>query len=203
MTIELYVENVPADVTGAIQLPIERGPGNFILFQSSTAPVTLTLMYDGVREVWAGAVGGIYIRRIKPWTNMRVDGAIGTQVTYWVGTEHNAKDETDIRVLTASLAGTIQTADAPAGVLNATAGPTAVAHAAAVTVPANANRRRITISSIDSNPGFLYIQSVGAAVAQQGIPIGPGQSVVVRGKYAFDVRNDNAAAQSFTKFEEQ
>jgi hypothetical protein len=202
VTVERYVEVVPQsnDAVPA-QLPLERGPGNFLLVQTSSQPVTVTLFFDGVRELYQNVSGGIYIRRVKPWANLRIDGPIGTQVTFFHGNEVTDKDETDIRLQIATITGTTLVNVAPATTLNPTATVNVLSGASAQ-VAANPNRRRITISAPDNNPGFIYVQTHGALQARQGVPIGPGGSYVVNGTYTFDVRNDNAAAQNFSTYEE-
>lgn len=165
MTIERYVEQVPQSNDAAPkQLPIERGPGNFLLFQSSLANVTITLFYDGVKEVFANVNGGVLCRRVNAWQNMRIDGVIGTQCTFFYGTENVDKDETDIRQQVAVLAGVSAVADQPAAVIT-NAPVVACPNAAQTTIfPVNNARRRISFSFLSNaaiGAGTVFARTVG------------------------------------------
>lgn len=202
MTIERYVEQIPADQTGVIQLPLERGPGNFLLFQSSLANVTIQLIYDGVREVFANVNGGIYVRRVKPWQNLRIDGAIGTSCTFFIGTVDGIDtDETDIRQQVAVLAGVSATADQPA--TSMTESPLVVAANAALTpiVPANFLRRRVTLT-VDPTfaAGIVFARKV--AGVNNLIPMQAGISYVFAGFYGVSIRNDTGAPANIYVCEE-
>lgn len=202
MTIERYVEQVPADQTGVIQLPIERGPGNFLLFQSSLANVTITLIYDGVREVFANVNGGIYVRRIKPWTNLRIDGAIGTQCTFFVGSVDGIDtDETDIRQQVAVLAGVSATADQPATSMSET--PVVVAANAALTpiVPINFLRRRVLLTVDPLFAGGIVYARRSAGVNNL-VPMQAGIGYGFSGFYAISIRNDTGAPANIYVCEE-
>lgn len=191
MSIERYVEQIPADQTGLITLPLERGPGNFLLFQSATVNVTVTLMYDGVREVFSNVNGGIYVRRVKPWSNLRIDGPVGTPVTYFIGTENVDRDETDIRQQVAVLAGVSSTADQPAAALTDLAPVVCGTGALTPVVPVNNGRRRFTLS-IDSLGGIVFARKVGGA--NNLLLMQPGMTYAFSGFYGVSVRNDSGTA---------
>jgi hypothetical protein len=204
MTIERYVEQIP-QTTDAVpqQLPIERGPGNFLLFQSSLANVTITLMFDGVREVFANVNGGIYVRRVKPWANLRIDGVIGTQVTYFIGTENVDRDETDIRQQVAVLAGVSATADQPAASITDTANVAVPNAALTQIVPQNFNRRRVAISfpsnsAIGANTTFFR----KATGVNNVLEVQAGVIYNFSGSYAVSVRNDSGGALTALVMEE-
>jgi hypothetical protein len=182
-----------------IQLPIERGPGNFLLFQSSVNNVTVTLFYDGVREVFANINGGVYIRRRKPWFNLRIDGAIGTQCIYFYGSVEVDSDETDIRQQVAVLAGVSATADQPAITVTELALRACPTGAQTSVVPVNLARRRVTLS-IDAAGGNVYARRVGGA--NKLLLIQPGQIYQFNGFYGIDVRNDSGTATNVYIFEE-
>jgi hypothetical protein len=195
MTIERFVENVPSDVTGAIQLPLERPGGNFLLFQSSLALVTISLIYDGPREVFANVNGGIYVRRIKPWQNMRIDGPIGTQITFFYGNETTDKDETDIRQQVAVLAGVSAFADQPAAVISNK--PTvAVPNTAQTTIfPVNNGRRRIAFSFASNAvipANTVFARTVGGG--NNLFEIQPGVLYNDNIFAGLDIRNDSGGA---------
>lgn len=188
MSIERYVEQIPADQTGAIALPLERGPGNFLLFQSSTVNVTVTLIYDGVREVFANVNGGVYVRRVKAWSNLRMDGPIGTPITYFVGTENVNRDETDIRQQVAVLAGVSSTADQPANALTELAPVVCNTGALTPVIAVNNGRRRFTLS-IDAAGGIVFARKVGGA--NNLLLMQPGMTYAFSGFYGVSVRNDS------------
>lgn len=204
MTIERYVEQIPADVTGALQLPLERGPGNFLLFQSSLANVTITLMFDGVREVFANVNGGIYVRRIRPWQNLRIDGAIGTQCTFFIGSvEGIDTDETDIRQQVAILAGVSATADQPATAVTElpnVAAPNAAG--TAIFVP-NFLRRRIGFSLLSNAAwvaGTVFFRKTAAGANL--FEVQPGVIYNMVGFYGGFLRNDSGGALTVMLVEE-
>jgi hypothetical protein len=201
MTIERYVEQVP-QTTDAVpkQLPIERSSGNFLLFQVSSALVTITLFFDGVREIFANVNGGIYVRRIRPWQNMRIDGPIGTSVTYFVGSETTTRDETDVRLQTAILAGVSATADQPASVVTDTPAVAAVAGVTTIVVPQNLARRRVTLS-VDAGGGNAVFARCGAFVNNL-LVMEPGMTYQFNGTYAISVNNPGAANINIYVFEE-
>jgi hypothetical protein len=190
MSIERYVEQIPATANGAIQLPIERSTGNFLLFQSSLNNVTITLMGDGTREVFANVNGGIYVRRVKPWTNLRIDGPIGTLVTYFVGSTVVIEDETDIRQQVAVLAGVSAVADQPAGALTDT--PPVVVNAGATTnvIGNNFARRRFSLS-IDTAGNVVFARKAGGA--NDLLLMEPGMVYQFNAFYGVDVHNPGAA----------
>ena len=205
MTIERYVESIP-QTTDAVpkQLPIERGSGSFLLFQLSTALVTITLLYDGVKEIFSNVNGGIYIRRVKPWKNLRIDGAIGTSCTYFVGAQVNDRDETDVRLQTTTIAGVTATADQPAAALNDN--PTVAVAATGITpvFPANLARRRVGVqfpsnSAIPANSVFLRVHGG----ANNLIEVAAGVIYNFSGTYGVDCNNTTAAGLTALISEEQ
>lgn len=201
MTVERYVEQIPQSSDAApVQLPLERGPGNFLLFQTSNALVNITLFFDGVKEVFAQVNGGIYVRRVKPWSNMRIDGAVGTQCTFFYGSEATDKDDTDIRIQVASIAGSVLTQEQPSATI--VDNPLVACGNAALTAvaPANLLRRRITLST-DAGSGVVYARKHGG-----GNNLAPMQAGVLyefRTTAAIDVRNDSGAGVNVYVFEEQ
>jgi hypothetical protein len=204
MTIERYVEQVPQSIDAVPQqLPIERGPGNFLLFQTSTSNITITLMFDGVREVFANVNGGVYVRRVKPWQNLRIDGAIGTQVTYFVGTENVDRDETDIRQQIAVISGVTATADQPAQAMTDTPNVAVPNGALTQIVPVNNARRRVQIS-FPSNSAIpantVFIRRAGGVNNLQEVQAGVVYPFV--GFYAISVRNDSGGALTALVLEE-
>ena len=205
MSIERYVELIPQTTDAVpVVLPLERGPGNFLLFQLSSASVNVTLLGEGVREVFAGIVGGLYVKRVKPWKNLRIEGAVGTQVNYFIGNENVDRDETDIRLQTTLIAGITATADAPAATLNDT--PTVAVPNTALTpvVPANLSRRRVGISFVSNaaiGAGTVFFRKAGGV--NNLLEVQAGVQYNFSGTYGVSVRNDSGGALTAMVAEEQ
>jgi hypothetical protein len=204
MSIERYVEQIPqSNDTVPAQLPIERGPANFLLFQVATALVTITLMEDGPREVFANVNGGVYIKRVKPWKNLRIDGPIGTQVTFWVGNENVDRDETDVRLQVTSIAGVTATVDTPAASIADK--PTVPLPDGAQTAifPANLTRRRISFSLLSNSVGWaansVFARKAGGA--NNLFEVQPGQIYNDTLTAGMDIRNDCGAALTVMVYE--
>ena len=205
MSIDRIVEQIPADVTGLIQLPLERGPGNYLLFVTSAANVTIQLLDalgGGVRETFAAVNGGVYVRRVKPWGNMRIDGPIGTVCTYFYGNADTDRDETDIRQQVAVISGVTATADQPAVAITDKA-PVAVPNAAQTNIfGVNNSRRRISFSFASNAvipPATVFARKAGGV--NNLFEIQPG---VVYNDAIFagiDIRNDSGGALSALIYE--
>lgn len=134
--------------------------------------------------------------RGSEWTYLRVTSASVQLLAIFVGDE-------DLQFNNAvTVTGTASVSINPSSVVTATAALTAVVTATASTIAANAARRRITIAGAVANTGYLYVQSVGSAIAGGGVPIGPGMFVEFDTTSALDVRNDSGASQSFSTLEE-
>jgi hypothetical protein len=205
MSIDRIVEQIPQSADAAPKaLPLERGPGNFLLFVSSLANVNVTLIYDGVRETFTGINGSFIIRRVKPWQNLRIDGPIGTVVTYYYGTEDVDRDETDIRQNVAVLAGVSATADQPANTVASTAPVvTAAGGANHQLFPQNLARRRMTVFLDPNSPCTVYLRTTGGA--NNIAYIQPGQYLQFTGFYGIDYSDTLLAAaggNTFYLFEE-
>jgi hypothetical protein len=199
MSIERYVESIP-QTNDAIPkpLPLERGPGNFLLLQVAGASVTITLMGDGVREVFANILGGMYVKRVKPWKNLRIDGAVGTGVTFFVGNELVDRDETDIRLQTSVIAGVTLTADSPADNLTDAPAVNTIAGQAALFAQ-NLSRRRLTVFADPGNTVTVYGRAVGKLNNIAQFP--PGSATELKGRYALDY-SSAAINQKLYLFEE-
>lgn len=83
----------------------------------------------------------------------------------------------------------------------ATPAANVIATGAALAIAANASRRRLTISSLSTNTGSVFVQANGAG-AGRGIELQPGMSVEIKTTAAVDVRNDSGANQTVMQFEE-
>jgi hypothetical protein len=130
------------------------------------------------------------------WTYLRITSPVTQVITLFVGDD-------DMQFNNAvTVTGTAATTVQPSATITATVAPTVVATGASSTVAANASRRRITIAAAVANTGYIYVQSVGAAVNLGGVPIGPGQFVEFDTNAGLDVRNSTGANQSYSTFEE-
>ena len=203
MSIERYVELIP-QTTDAVpqQLPIERGTGNFLLFQLASAVVTVTLLGEGVREVFSNIQGGLYVKRLTPWKNLRIDGAVGTSVTYFIGNEKVDRDDTDIRLQTTIIAGVTATAAAPAASVTALA-TVPVGNAAQVNIfPQNLTRRRISFS-LPSNQTWaantVFARKIGDA--NNLFEVQPGVLYNDEITFGLDIRNDSGSALTVMRYE--
>jgi hypothetical protein len=198
VTIERYNETIPA--IGAGVGPIERGPGNFFLLLSSTNPVNVRLHGAGVSERFDNVVGGIVVRRVRSWANLRLEAVAGTQCIFFYGTELVDKDDTDIRIQIAALTGVSAVADVPSGAVTDTA-PVVCNNAVQTNVAAvNQNRRRVTLAMQSTASGTVFVRKAGGV--NNLIPLAPGAVLEFKGTYALDVRNDSGAAQTVYVLEE-
>jgi len=201
MTSEVLQQAVGAGAT------VTFGRGRiFNLLQASSA-VSITLETKSTRG------GQTQVRKfsnipagskftLKPgeedWTFLRLTSAAPQTVTLFVGDD-------DMQFNNAvTVTGNAQVTTTP----NSTFGPLAVnldgnlATASAVTVPANAARKAITVSSPPTNTGTVYIQGNGMGAGPHGIPLQPGTFETIVNIGSFDVRNDSGATQYLTFTEE-
>lgn len=196
MTIERYVESIP-QTTDAIPkvLPLERPSGNFLVLISATAAISVTLINDGVREVFANITGGLYVKRIVPWKNLRIEGVIGTAITYLYGSMNVDKDDTDVRLQIATIAGTTGTADVPATTIT-DAVNVAVPNAAQTAIfPGNGTRRRINFSFASNaaiGANTVFARKAGGVNNLYEIQAGVSYGDAIIG--GMDIRNDSGGA---------
>lgn len=197
MAVERYIETIQA--LGAGTAPVERGTGNFLLVLSSTANVTVSLVGGGMTEKYANISGGLYIRRMKPWNNLRIDGALGTQVAMFYGHEPTNRDETDVRLQIATLSGIVSVADTPAGALADTPAIATAAGQHQLFVQ-NLGRRRMTVFADSANTTTVYGRKAGGANNIAAFP--PGSATEIKGTYAMDYDDASAGGQKLYLFEE-
>jgi hypothetical protein len=132
---------------------------NSLVFLSATAAVNLRIENAGTGERFDDVTGGIYIRRIKPWSQCRFLGAAGTSVEYFVGTEFNDKDETDIRLAVTAIAGSVSVIDAPTTVISDTAPVIVPDSTQTPIVPVSLTRRMVRITVDTATAGVVYLRS--------------------------------------------
>lgn len=195
MSINSFTEIV--DASGQKRL---SGNNNFLFLISATAAVTVQFSRGGTQEIFTGQIGGLQVARVKPWDYAFFIAAPGTSLTFYYGAALVREDASTLQQQIATIAGTVPVVTSPASALS-TPAATVVGTAAASTIAANLLRRRITICSLSTNTGSVFIQTVGAG-AGRGIELQPGQFVEIDNTVAMDVRNDSGANQTFTVFEE-
>lgn len=194
-TLERRSETIPA--TGRIELP----RGNSFIFLSATAAVNVRLQNGGHSEGVDGATGGVRIRRRQPWDNLYIIGPAGTTVVYFIGTDENDQDLTEVFLQSTVIAGVTAVALAPSATV-ASPDDNALPAATTETIAANPLRRRITIGCLSTNTVGFRVQASGANDAS-GIEVQPGTFVEFQTTAALDIRNnDGAIATSYYIFEE-
>lgn len=195
MSIEQVTQVIPA--TGQLPLP----PGNYFLLISTTAALNVRIQKAvGNSEGCNGIVASLLLQRVETWQQLVMIGAAGTNVTFIYGVATVREDVTDIRSQIAVISGTSAFAEAPAATLS-TPASLVVVTANKQTVAANLLRRRITVSNQSTSTGSVFVQTA-AAGAGIGLELQAGQSVEIRGTYAFDLRNDSGGNCTVGLFEE-
>jgi hypothetical protein len=187
--------------TGVVKLP----NANFIFVISSTGNVALQLIRTGLRpgaaqENYNGQLAGLQISRTNAWDFATVTAAAGVAITFMYGNASVRDDVTLFNQQIAVISGVTAVAFQPSSTV-ATPAAQAVANANKVSLAANLLRRRITICSLSTNTGSVFVQAP-AAGAGIGIELQPGTFTEFDTTAALDVRNDSGAVQTITTFEE-
>lgn len=195
MSIERYSRTIPASGV------IEHSNGNFVLLLTATAAVNLRADRQGWSEGFNGITGGVLIRRIKPWDGIQIIGVAGTTVEYIVGQEVVEKDETDIRLQIATIAGVAAFSEQPSATFVTTVANTDILTANSADVAANLSRRRITVVADSANTGSLRVRDQ-AATTDGGIELQPGMFVELKTTAAFRILNNSGATQAYSLQEE-
>lgn len=194
MSIERRSEVIPA--SGELSTP----RNNFFLLLSATGTVNMRAEGRGTSERFDGITGGILIRRVNSWDFMTITGAAGLTVVYLVGTELVERDETDVRLQIATIAGTASVADSPASALADTAAVALPDATLTAVVPVNLTRRRVTITVDADALTPVYARTAGGA--NNLLEMQPGVAYEFRGTYAISIRNDSGGATTAYVFEE-
>jgi hypothetical protein len=173
--------------------------GRYFFIRSATSAVDIeTQGNPGSPARFIGVGAGARFGPVaegQGWKLLRVTSA-GAQIV-----EIIISDDGDFEVANAvTVTGAVSIAESPSSAL---ASPAAVARGTggADTIAANLSRRRITVSSLSTNTGSVFIQAVGAG-AGRGIELQPGQVIELKTTAAFDIRNDSGASQTYSTFEE-
>ena len=193
MGIERFSRTIPT--SGAI----ETGRGNFALLLSASGNINVRAEDGGSAEGFDGVSGGLLIRRVKPWDNLRLLGAAGIAVEYILGHEVVDTDETDVRLQIATIAGVAAVRFQPFSTVTDRAPVAAANGAQSVLFAANPLRQKIRVF-VDANNGVTFARTVGGA--NNICNLQPGSSYDFPGLYGLDVRNDSGAVANFYIFEE-
>jgi hypothetical protein len=195
MSIERFSRTIPA--SGAIEIP----RGNFCLLLSATGSVDLRLENGGSAEGFSGISGGVLIRRIKPWDQLRILGAAGITVVYFVGYETTDRDEADIRLQIATIAGVASVSTYPFQTITDRASVTVATATQSTLFAANTLRRQVRVFVDENNAGSCYARAAGGG-ANNLVNLQPGSAYTFAGIYGLDVRNDSGANATFYICEE-
>lgn len=172
--------------------------GRFFMVKSATAALTVECeRSDAQPVVFANVGAGIQYNALDAgkWQRMKVTSVVAQVVEIVISDEASVSFAN-----TVSVAGGVTITETPSATLS-TPAVDAVANTSALSIAANAARRRITICSNSANTGSVFIQAAGAG-ANRGIELQPGTFVELKTTAAIDVRNDSGAAQNITRFEE-
>jgi hypothetical protein len=201
VTIQRYTQTIPAN--GLVEIP----SGNFfLLVAASGGSVEVAITQGGTRERFPGAIGGLYVKRVNGWDLIQITGAAGVVIEYWHGSENVDRDETDIRLATSVIAGSVSINELPAGNITDTAPVVCGPGAQTPLIAANAARKRVRFSIDSANvdggttASHAYIRKAGGAQnLQEAVP---GFEYEFKNTSGFDLRNDSAGNYTVYIFEE-
>lgn len=194
MSINRYTPTIPASGV------VESQGGNFMLLLAASGSVSLRLENGGHAEQFNGVAGGLLVRRVIPWDNARILGAPGVTLEFFYGNNFTDKDETDVRLQIATIAGVAATRLQPFSSVTNRA-PVAAANGAQSTLfAANALRQTLRVFVDENNAGTCYARVVGGANNIANLQ--PGSVYTFPGLYGLDVRNDTGSVANFYIFEE-
>src|ERR1043165_3128457 len=140
---------------------LELQGGNFILLLTASSPVQVRVERGngGHAEVFDNISGGFLIRRLMPWANLRLLGTAGAAVTFMYGTAETDKDETDIRLQIATIAGVASVAMSPTNNVADTPAVAAANGAQSTLFAPNALRRSLRVFVDENNAGTCYART--------------------------------------------
>lgn len=103
----MSVEKRTTDID--VNTPLRLNQGNFFFLLEATGAVNVSINGNGFAEKNTGVT--VFKRRtLKVWENMLVEATGPTTITYFIGTAINDKDELDVPLSIASIAGAVITA---------------------------------------------------------------------------------------------
>lgn len=196
MSINRYTPTIPASGV------IETQTGNFFLLLSASGNVSLRLENGGHAEQFNGINGGLLVRRIKPWENARILGAAGIALEFLQGSDFVEKDETDVRLQIATIAGVAATRLQPFGAVTDLAPVALTQSQNAELFPPNALRQRITVCVGPNNPDIATCRVHGPGVNTIRY-LQPGVEYTFAGIYGAHVFTPaTVGTYNFARFEE-
>jgi hypothetical protein len=184
-------------LTGGQQATAGQGRMFYIKSAASALSITCDIKGTGatIRKFLNIGAGFKFVApEDRGWTYLRITSALSQNIEIIVGDD-------DVEVANAvSVTGSVTTQESPSSAL-ATPAAAVRATGGADTIAANPARRRITVASLSTNTGSLFLQATGAG-AGRGIELQPGTFVELKTTAAFDVRNDSGVNQTYMLFEE-
>lgn len=195
MTTELFTYTFDGSGTDQKTTP----GGKFFYVVQATA--ALTIRADGPPKSinkFIGIGAGLKFGPIsddQAWRYLRITSAAAQTVTIIVGDD-------DIDIANAvTISGLVQTVVTPSTGM-ASVADVAVAATTQAPIAANAARKSITIGNISTNLASFRIAEAGAAAANRGDELQPGQFITYFNTGAFSIFNTGAAGQSYTQTEQ-
>ena len=172
---------------------VETITGNFFLFIAASAAVSIRIENGGHAEQLNAVAGGILVRRVKPWENLRILGAPGTTLEYYQGSSFTDKDETDVRLQIATIAGVAAFTLVPSATVAAIppvvgVGPSAIG----LLFPPNLLRKKLRIFTHPDNASFIFARTQGGGPQVIAL-LQPGSVYGFDGTYGLDYLTDSAA----------
>lgn len=195
MTTELFQYTFDGSGTDTKTTP---GGKFFYVVQAVSA---LTIFADGPPKAvnrFVGIGAGLKFGPVsddQAWRYLRITSAGAQTITIIVGT-----DDVDI-ANAVTISGLVQTVVTPATGM-VTVADVNVNAGAQGAIAANAARRSITIGNISTNLASFRIAEAGAAAANRGDELQPGQNITYFNTGALSIFNTGAANQSYTKSEQ-
>lgn len=196
MSINRYTPTIPASGV------VETQTGNYLLLLSASGNVSVRLENGGHAEQFNGVSGGLLLRRIKPWDNARFLGAPGVALEFLLGNDYTDKNETDVRLQIATIAGVAVTRLQPFSSVTDLAPITLIQSQNAELFPANPFRQRITVCVDPNNPDIALCRTHGPGVNTIRY-LQPGVEYTFEGFYgAWVFTPSTAGTYNFALFEE-
>lgn len=196
MSINRYTPTIPASGV------VESQGGNFMLLLSASGSVSLRLENGGHAEQFNGVTGGLLVRRIKPWDNARILGAPGVTLEFFYGSDFTDKDEVDVRLQIATIAGVAATRIQPFSSITDLTPVSLIQSQSDELFPPNPLRQRITVCVDPNNPDIATCRVHGPGVNTIRY-LQPGVEYTFAGIYGAHVFTPATAGNyNFALFEE-
>jgi hypothetical protein len=190
MSTELRTEQIPA--SGKIPL----GSRNFFFLLTATAVVNVTFQRRGTSFGVTGVLGGYVKGMVERWESATISGTAGTIISFFIGDEELQEDITDFRTQIASIAGVVPIIMQPLSVFTTPTKAT-VAAGASVEIAADLLRRKITVGNESTSANSFWLRDA-SDVTDAGFEVQPGTDRTVDNTAALRIRNNGAAACTYT-----